>query len=151
MWQLIEILRMASILQPLLIFALASSGGFAEDASGLVTSLNIMLKNDKKPIPARATKTRNPKLFFVSSSTATISTTTICWSSGTTALATCGKTELQNVKSFTRNKIVKPDFTPRKARKSQHFFKPTKQNLKGFLWWINVDKLSIHGSLSTGS
>ena len=44
MWQLIEILRMASILQPLLIFALASSGGFAEDASGLVTSLNIMLK-----------------------------------------------------------------------------------------------------------
>ena len=44
----------------------------------------------------------------------------------------------------------KPDFTPRKARKSQHFwhFKPTKQNLWYFLWWINVDKLSICGSWS---
>ena len=37
-----------------------------------------------------------------------------------------------------------------KARKLRHFwhFKPTKQNLWGFLWWINVDKLSIYGSLS---
>ena len=58
--------------------------------------------------------------------------------------------ELENVKSFTRTNINKPDFTPRKARKSRHFwhFKPTKQNLWGFLWWINVDKLSIYGSLS---
>ena len=53
--------------------------------------------------------------------------------------------ELENVKSFTRTKINKPDFTLRKARKSRHFwhFKPTKLNLWGFLWWINVDKLSI--------
>ena len=45
--------------------------------------------------------------------------------------------------------INKPDFTPRKAHKSRHLwhFKPTKQNLLGFLWWINVDKLSIYGSL----
>ena len=58
--------------------------------------------------------------------------------------------ELENVKSFTRTNINKPDFTPRKARKSRHFwhFKPTKQNLWGFLWWVNVDKLSIYGSLS---
>ena len=44
-------------------------------------------------------------------------------------------TELENVKSFTRTNINKPDFTPRKTRKSQHFwrFKPTKQNLWGFL------------------
>ena len=43
--------------------------------------------------------------------------------------------ELENVKSFTRTNINKPDFTPRKARKSRHFwhFKPTKQNLWGFL------------------
>ena len=43
--------------------------------------------------------------------------------------------ELENVKSFTRTNIIKPDFTPRKARKSRHFwhFKPTKQNLWGFL------------------
>ena len=56
----------------------------------------------------------------------------------------------ENVKSFTRTNINKPDFTPRKARKSQHFwhFKPTKQNLWGFLWWINMDKLSIYCSLS---
>ena len=42
--------------------------------------------------------------------------------------------ELENVKSFTRTNINKPDFTPRKARKSRHFqhFKPTKQNLRGF-------------------
>ena len=35
---------------------------------------------------------------------------------------------------FTRTKTVKPDFTPRKARKSRHFqhFKPTKENLRGF-------------------
>ena len=58
--------------------------------------------------------------------------------------------EMENVKSFTRTNINKPDFTPRKARKLRHFwhFKPTKQNLCGFLWWINVDKLSIYGSLS---
>ena len=58
--------------------------------------------------------------------------------------------EFENVKSFTRTNINKPDFTPRKARKSRHFwhFKPTKHNLWGFLWWINVDKLSIYGSLS---
>ena len=39
---------------------------------------------------------------------------------------------------------------PEKACKSQNFwhFKPTKQNLEGFLWWINVDELSIYGSLS---
>ena len=57
---------------------------------------------------------------------------------------------MENVKSFTRTNINKTDFTPRKARKSRHFwhFKPTKQNLWGFLWWINVDKLSIYGSLS---
>ena len=38
----------------------------------------------------------------------------------------------------------------RKAHKSRHFwhFKPTKENLWGFLWWINVDKLSICGSWS---
>ena len=44
--------------------------------------------------------------------------------------------ELENVKSFTRTNINKPDFTPRKARKSRHFwhFKPTKQKLWGFLW-----------------
>ena len=43
--------------------------------------------------------------------------------------------ELENVKSFTRININKPDFTPRKARKSRHFwnFKPTKQNFWGFL------------------
>ena len=29
--------------------------------------------------------------------------------------------ELQNVRSFTRTRIFKSDFTPRKARKSQHF------------------------------
>ena len=59
-------------------------------------------------------------------------------------------TELQNVKSFTRTKIFKTDFTPRKARKLQQFwhFKPTKQNLWGFFWWINVDKLSIYVILS---
>ena len=58
--------------------------------------------------------------------------------------------ELENIKSFTRTNINKPDFTPRKACKSRHFwhFIPTKQNLWGFLWWINVDKLSIDGSLS---
>ena len=58
--------------------------------------------------------------------------------------------ELENVKSFTRTNINQPDFTRRKARKSRHFwhFKPTKQNLWGFLWWINMDKLSIYGSLS---
>ena len=28
------------------------------------------------------------------------------------------------------------------------FGKPTKQNLWGFLWWINVNKPSIYGSLS---
>ena len=42
---------------------------------------------------------------------------------------------------------------PWKARKSWHFyyFKPTKQNLWGSLWWINVDKLSIHGIFFIGS
>ena len=57
---------------------------------------------------------------------------------------------MENVKSFTRTNINKPNFTPRKVRKSRHFwhFKPTKQNLWGFLWWINVDKLSSYGSLS---
>ena len=42
---------------------------------------------------------------------------------------------LENVKSFTWTNINKPDFTPRKTRKSRHFwhFKPTKQNLWGFL------------------
>ena len=58
--------------------------------------------------------------------------------------------ELENVKSFTWTNIDKPAFTPRKARKSWHFrhFKPTKQNLWGFLWWINVNKSSIYCSLS---
>ena len=43
--------------------------------------------------------------------------------------------EMENVKSFTRTDINKPDFTRRKSRKSRHFshFKPTKQNLWGFL------------------
>ena len=40
--------------------------------------------------------------------------------------------ELENVKSFTRTNINKPDFTPRKSRHFWHF-KPTKQNLWGFL------------------
>ena len=35
-------------------------------------------------------RTRNPKLFFVSSTTKTISTTTLCYVSGTAAAA-CGK------------------------------------------------------------
>ena len=41
--------------------------------------------------------------------------------------------EMENVKSFTRTNIDKLDFTPKKARKSRHFwhFKPTKQNLWG--------------------
>ena len=44
---------------------------------------------------------------------------------------TMGRPELENVKSFTRTNINKPNFTPRKACKSRHFwhFKPTKQNL----------------------
>ena len=59
---------------------------------------------------------------------------------------------MENVKSFTRTNINKPYFTPIKARKSRHIwhFKHTKQNLWGFLWWINVDKLSIYGSLYIG-
>ena len=58
--------------------------------------------------------------------------------------------ELQNVKSFTRTKIFNLDFTSRKVRRSRHFlhFKPRKQNLRGFLWCINLDKLSIQASLS---
>ena len=48
--------------------------------------------------------------------------------------------ELENVKSFTRTNISKPDFTLRKARKSQHFwhFKPKKQN-----WPIFYTDLSV--------
>ena len=33
----------------------------------------------------------------------------------------CEGSELENVKSFTRTNINKPDFTPRKACKSRHF------------------------------
>ena len=40
--------------------------------------------------------------------------------------------ELQNVKSFTRTNMVKPDFTPRKARKSRHFFQTYKTELMVF-------------------
>ena len=39
---------------------------------------------------------------------------------GFTACDVCDHPELQNVKSFTRTKIIKQDFTPRKARKSRH-------------------------------
>ena len=48
--------------------------------------------------------------------------------------------ELENVESFTRTNISKPDFTLRKARKSQHFwhFKPKKQN-----WPIFYTDLSV--------
>ena len=59
----------------------------------------------------------------------------------------------QNVKSFTGTKIFNLDFAPRRVRRSRHFlhFKPRKQNLRGFLWCINLDKLSIQASLSNGS
>ena len=55
------------------------------------------------------------------------------------------RAELQNVKYFMRTNIVKPYFTPRKARKLRHFwhFKPTKQNLWGFLWWINYQFMAV--------
>ena len=57
--------------------------------------------------------------------------------------------ELENVKSFTRTNINKPDFTPGKARKSRHFwhFKPTKYKTE-VMGFLVLNKLSIYGSLS---
>ena len=87
-----------------------------------------------------------PALGFWCSSITSLQKETLC-------LTENFKAEMENVKSFTRTNNNKPDFTPRKARKSRNFwhFKPTKQNLWGFLWWINVDKLSIHGIFFIGS
>ena len=57
--------------------------------------------------------------------------------------------ELENVKSFTRTNISKPDFTLRKARKSQHFwhFKLTKQNKlftpTGQFFYTDISVISV--------
>ena len=44
------------------------------------------------------------------------------------------KPELQNVNLFTRNKTIKPNFTPRKARKSRQFLH---QNWQRGYFWMN--------------